>query len=297
MDDIDARLIHALQANGRMPAVELAKVAGVSRAAASQRLERLLLEGSLQIAVLPNRQVDGRQWAAHVLARPSAGAANPVQHLAAHPAVGFLSVASGDFGLVAEIRASDFTTLAAEISAVRENPAIERISASIYFEVRLDRLALNDEMAFVPDQIDRELIALLMHDGRRNYSSLAKALGMSTNAVRNRTLRLIDGKVIHIGALARRRANDHELSLGVGISASGESAPLVTAIESVPQVEFLALSVGTFDIVATVRAASRTEATEAIDAIRSLDSVGSITTWIHLDVVKDLYGPTDSCFS
>lgn len=290
MDEIDARLIKALQENGRLSSVDLAKAARISRAAASQRLDRLLGGGALQIAVLPNRQIDGRPWAAHVLARPTAGAPSPVGELAERAAVGFLSLASGDHGLVTEIRAADFTCLAAEISAVREHPAIERVRASVYFEVRRDQLALNEEMGFLPDEIDRELIALLTRDGRRTYSSLADELGMSTNAVRNRTLRLIEGKVIHIGALPRRRATNNELSLGIGLAVTGPSTNLIGALEAIPQVEFLARAVGTFDVIATLRAASRAEATETIATIRSLRGLGSVTSWVHLDVAKDLYG-------
>ena len=54
IDGIDARIIHLLQKDGRLPNIEIAKKTGVSEATVRNRLKRLIEESFIQIVAVGN---------------------------------------------------------------------------------------------------------------------------------------------------------------------------------------------------------------------------------------------------
>lgn len=54
LDEIDTRIITALCEDGRTPVAELARMAQVSESMARRRLERLIGEGFISVAAIPN---------------------------------------------------------------------------------------------------------------------------------------------------------------------------------------------------------------------------------------------------
>jgi Lrp/AsnC family transcriptional regulator, regulator for asnA, asnC and gidA len=52
------------------------------------------------------------------------------------------------------------------------------------------------------DDVDRTILRLLQDDGRRQYGSIARELGVSDGTVRNRTMQMLDAGVFRIFAVA-----------------------------------------------------------------------------------------------
>ncbi|MDZ4734772.1 MAG: Lrp/AsnC family transcriptional regulator [Rhodospirillaceae bacterium] len=55
---------------------------------------------------------------------------------------------------------------------------------------------------FALDEIDRTILRLLQDDGRRQYGSIARELGVSDGTVRNRIMQMLDAGVFRIFAVA-----------------------------------------------------------------------------------------------
>jgi Lrp/AsnC family leucine-responsive transcriptional regulator len=128
------------------------------------------------------------------------------------------------------------------------------------------------------DETDRELIRLLLEDGRRPYSELAEAVGLSAPAVSDRVDRLEAVGVLErfTVALDRDRLRDG-VRVAVSIEATpGETATVREALAGTDGVEHVfATADGSVFVVATVpdgdvethlAAALETGAVEALDA-------------------------------
>ena len=100
----------------------------------------------------------------------------------------------------------------------------------------------------------------------------------------------IDAGVVQIGV--RQQARHDSLQIGFRVVADGDG-PLAEALIRRPAVEYLATSVGRSSFVGTLRVAGLGAAAVEIDALHRVVGVGAVTTWVHLDVVKELYDTQD----
>lgn len=127
------------------------------------------------------------------------------------------------------------------------------------------------------DETDRELIRLLLEDGRRPYSELAEAVGLSAPAVSDRVDRLREVGVLERFTVALDRDRLQEgVRVAVSIQATpGETATVREALAGTEGVEHVfATADGTLFVVTTVpdgdvethlAAALETGAVEALD--------------------------------
>jgi hypothetical protein len=58
---------------------------------------------------------------------------------------------------------------------------------------------------------------------------------------------------------------------------------------TLPGIEFLARTIGRFDLVATLAADSAATLRNLIDRLRQVDDVVKIESWMHLEVFKEKY--------
>jgi len=132
-------------------------------------------------------------------------------------------------------------------------------------------------------EFDRQLIAALQTNGRTPYSTLASMLGASEAAVQRRTQQLIDlGLFKIVGAVDPLRVG-HGHAVMVALRCEPRSmSDVEDAVAAIPQVRFLSIVSGTYDIVCEVVAADRDEATDillhcltAIPGIRAVN-----TSWV-----------------
>ena len=105
---------------------------------------------------------------------------------------------------------------------------------------------------------------------------LAERVGLSAAGARRRVLRLIDARVVRIGAVVRHHGQDRQSAMGFGIRLVGAHRDVVAALTGMPSVIFLARTLGRFDILATVRAFSAAQLVEVLDAVRALPGVRKV---------------------
>lgn len=289
MDEIDGLLLAALRVDGRARHRELGLAAGISRAAAGARLQRLIGDRVLHVVGAVHPYVLGLQSLAHLAVELDGPARATADRIAALDEAPFVSMTSGPSSLVAELRVRSPEALAATISRVRQLDGVRAVSSNNYTSLTVDVLRPSGLPTSTIDRTDITLLALLQDDGRLPYSELGARTGLSASAARMRVRHLIDGNVVRVGPLLGARAGEREFRLGVGVQFRGEGTATMAALRSQPAMRFLAATTGRFDAIGTLHGASTPELVSALDAMRRMTGVTSVDSWMHLELVKESY--------
>jgi DNA-binding Lrp family transcriptional regulator len=113
LDEIDRRILSELIADGRIPVNELARRAGVSRATAYARFDRLLADGVVTgFRAEVDCSVLGYSITAMILVNVEQGDWSSVREQLVHlPGFEYLAVTSGGFDFVVIVRVHDVASL------------------------------------------------------------------------------------------------------------------------------------------------------------------------------------------
>jgi Lrp/AsnC family transcriptional regulator for asnA, asnC and gidA len=146
------------------------------------------------------------------------------------------------------------------------------------------------ESTVIVDEVSRAIIEQLQEDGRRPYSSIAKAVGLSEAAVRQRVQRLTEAGVMQIVAVTDPASLGFSRSALVGISVDGDIEAVADALEEVPEIDYLVISAGSFDILAELIVTDDAELLDLINGrIRAIAGVRSTETFVYLKLRKQIY--------
>lgn len=289
MDEVDEAIVELLEADGRLTHREIARAIGLSRSTAATRVQRLLSSGQVVIRGAVHPAVLGRGALAHVSVSVHGPAAPVAAELARRDDVPFLSLTGGPHALVAEIRSASARDVDAAVSELRSLPGVSGVDTLIYVEVMRDVISPVGTVRTEVDDTDRALLAALQDDGRASYVDLAAKVGLSAAGARRRVVRLLDARVVRVGAVVRHSGQDRQSALGFGIRLAGGHEDVVAALASMPSVIFVARTLGRFDLLATMRAFSAAQLVGMLDVVRALPDVRGLESWTHLDVVKESY--------
>ena len=142
----------------------------------------------------------------------------------------------------------------------------------------------------VLDDVSKSIIEELQADGRRSYSSIGKTVGLSEAAVRQRVQRLLDAGVMQIVAVTDPLQVGFARAAMIGISVSGNLDAAAEAIEKLPDVQYLVVCAGGFDILAEVVAEDDDHLLRILnDSIRSVPGVTRTETFVYLKLRKQIY--------
>ncbi|MFE6734934.1 Lrp/AsnC family transcriptional regulator [Microbacterium sp. NPDC057650] len=288
-DDLDGRLIHALQKDGRASIQELADLLGTSRDYVSQRLRRLTERDGLRVVAALDPGFAGHHVLVHGMVSVT-GPARPVaEEIARIDDAVFVSMVSGAHPLVFESRHGDDARLHEMLDRVRRIPAVRQVRVTTYAEVLRGFFVADSRTDIDLDELDHRLIAALQHDGRESYRALADAVHLSPSSARSRVRRLIDAGVIRISAIPSGGLSRNRVAVGVGITVSDDAAPVRQYILDSPVIDFAAGSHGSYDFIATIGGSSTAGVLTVLEEIRALPQVGGLESWTHLDVIKEDY--------
>lgn len=289
MDELDEAIVALLEADGRLTHREIARAIGLSRSTAATRVQRLIASGQVVIRGAVHPAVLGRGALAHVSVSVHGPAAPVAAELARRDDVPFLSLTGGPHALVAEIRSASAGDVDAVVSELRSLQGVSGVDTLIYVEVMRDVISPVGTVRTEVDDTDRALLAALQDDGRASYVELAAKVGLSAAGARRRVVRLLDARVVRVGAVVRHSGQDRQSALGFGIRLAGGHQDVVAALAAMPSVIFVARTLGRFDLLATMRAFSAAQLVGVLDAVRALPDVRALESWSHLDVVKESY--------
>jgi Lrp/AsnC family transcriptional regulator for asnA, asnC and gidA len=140
------------------------------------------------------------------------------------------------------------------------------------------------------DELDLEIIKELQEDGRRTYGRIGKAVGLSEAAVRQRVTPMVDTDTIRIVAVTHPDLMGIKVRATIGIHAEGNLTELGDAVAAIPEIDYVVITAGSFDILAEVQCRDDTHLLQVLnDGIRSIPGVTGTETFVYLDLVKQTY--------
>jgi Lrp/AsnC family transcriptional regulator for asnA, asnC and gidA len=142
----------------------------------------------------------------------------------------------------------------------------------------------------VLDEPARAIINHLQQDGRRPYTTIAAAVGMSESAVRQRVKSLIDLGVMRILAVTDPLRLGFNLVAMVAVSVDGDFRAVAEAVADIPEVDYLVLTTGKYDLLAQLVARDNEHLLCILnDRLRAIPGVRTTETFIYLGIEKHTY--------
>jgi len=140
------------------------------------------------------------------------------------------------------------------------------------------------------DDVSKSIIEHLQTDGRRSYASIAKSVGLSEAAVRQRVQRLLDSDVMQIVAVTDPLQMGFTRQAMVGIRAEGELNLVSDRLTEMPEVNYVVTTAGSFDLIIEVVCEDDDELLNLLSRrIRTLPGVVSTETFVYLKLNKQHY--------
>jgi Lrp/AsnC family transcriptional regulator for asnA, asnC and gidA len=140
------------------------------------------------------------------------------------------------------------------------------------------------------DPLSKRIIGQLQQDGRRSYAAIARAVGLSEAATRQRVQRLIDERVVQIATVTDPHAiGFHRIAL-LGIKVEGEIRTVADKLSALEEAEYVVICGGQFDILCELLCRDDEHLLRTIDdSVRTIPGVRSTETFIYLKVAKEIY--------
>jgi Lrp/AsnC family transcriptional regulator, regulator for asnA, asnC and gidA len=140
------------------------------------------------------------------------------------------------------------------------------------------------------DQIDEEIIRQLQRDGRRPYTQLAKAVGLSEAAVRQRVQRLLESGVMQVVAVTDPMQLGMKRQAMVALRVEGDVKSAADELAAIDEVVYVVLTAGSVDLLAEVVVPNDEALLELLnERIRKIPGVVSTETSIYLSLRKQTY--------
>jgi Lrp/AsnC family transcriptional regulator for asnA, asnC and gidA len=140
------------------------------------------------------------------------------------------------------------------------------------------------------DEVSKGIIEQLQEDGRRSYAEIGKAVGLSEAAVRQRVQKLTDAGVMQVVAVTDPMQLGFYRQAMIGLRVTGDTTRVAEALGSIPAVDYVVLTAGSFDILAEVVCESDEDLIELLNhRIRAIDGVASTETFVYLKLQKQFY--------
>jgi Lrp/AsnC family transcriptional regulator, regulator for asnA, asnC and gidA len=140
------------------------------------------------------------------------------------------------------------------------------------------------------DQVSKLIIEQLQEDGRRSYAAIARAVGLSEAATRQRVQRLLDDGVIQIVAVTDAAAvGFHRMAL-LGIKADGDIHALAGKLVALEEAEYVVFTAGQYDLLVELLCEDDEHLLHTIhDTVRTIPGVRSAEAFVYLKVAKETY--------
>ena len=140
------------------------------------------------------------------------------------------------------------------------------------------------------DDVSKAIIEQLQVDGRRSYADIGKAVGLSEAAVRQRVQRLTESGVMQIVAVTDPMQLGFTRQAMIGIRAGGDTRELAERLAEIPELDYVVLTAGSFDLMAEVVCENDEELINLLNSrIRNLPGVHSTETFVYLKLNKQHY--------
>jgi Lrp/AsnC family transcriptional regulator for asnA, asnC and gidA len=140
------------------------------------------------------------------------------------------------------------------------------------------------------DDVAKRIIEELQRDGRRSYAALAKAVGLSEAAVRQRVQRLVDSGVMQVVAVTDPLQVGFSRQAMVGIRAEGDLVGVAEQLTKIDEVDYVVITAGSFDIMIELVCEDDDHLLKVLsEQVRVLPGVRDTETFVYLKLAKQTY--------
>lgn len=138
--------------------------------------------------------------------------------------------------------------------------------------------------------LDRSIIEHLQDDGRRPFTQIAAALGVSEAAIRARTNRLVERGVLQVVGVADPGKLGFQQAL-IGIRCEpGKLLEVADALAGLPDVDYVVVTTGRYDILIEAVAEDNEGLLSFLgERLQRIEGVRDTETFTYLRVVKQTY--------
>lgn len=276
LNDLDRRIVAALQVNGRATWQQIAHAVDASESTVSRRANRLLREGTVRVVGITDPLRCGLGSSVLVRVECTVGAAGSVARaLATRSDVRFLALLTGTYDLVLEVVVSSREHLAGLLlDEVNSVPGITRTTTEnvvrnfktaydwsrILLGEQADQLAAcapsqscNAVEPMTLDPVDMQLVELLGIDGRLGVAELAIQVSVSESAIRRRMERLTSSGALRFGTLVDPRLMGYHCELFLWLTVDlNQLEQVACGLAQRSEVRYLSATVGYSDLTAEV---------------------------------------------
>lgn len=140
------------------------------------------------------------------------------------------------------------------------------------------------------DDISKRIVELLQEDGRRPYAEIAREVGLSEAAARQRVQRMTEAGIIQIVAVTDpMQLGFHRMSM-IGIRVSGDPREIAAELTKIPELAYVVVTLGTFDILVEAVCENDEHLIDLIATrIRTIPGITHSESMLYAGLYKDLY--------
>ena len=301
VDALDQSIIAQLKDDASATNRALAEALGVTEQTIAVRIRRLEDADLLRIVGLIDARAVG--YGLFVIVGIQVAGRSPAQvaaEIAALPCVTGIASCLGGFELMSSLYARDekdlFELLEKRIGAIR---GVEELESFLVLERihhrtdwgtldRLGKVELPRGDVSLLDDLDRQILLHLQEDARTSLREVGRRLARSEGTIRARVRRLEESGLCRIQAVA-------DVSVGPGTSAAwlaikarrGFVRRVAEEIAKLPEVGFVGITLGRFDVIAFVSALGREELSRLMfENVALIPGVQRLEAWESLHVYK-----------
>lgn len=293
-DPLTSQVLSALREDGRASYTHIAQALNVSRRRITQIIDRAIAHREVIFTVSVSPDLLALERFAYTQIRLD-GPISPVRDaLIAMPETSFVADISGEAAIDAEIRVGADPHLQQTLNQIRCFPGVRDLQTHVYesIEVNLYSPLRTGRAGFHLDAVDRAIVRHLQTDGRASFLDLGTSAGISPSGARLRLGRLVAHNAVKVVGIPLRSENPELPTLGVGIRIRGALDAALAHVRTLNP-EFLALTLGEYDLIATLSADSIEGLLALADRLRTGAEIADVRTWTNLRTVKEEYGRGD----
>jgi DNA-binding Lrp family transcriptional regulator len=236
LDELDRRIIAALQSDGRASWTEIAELSNSSVATVARRGQQLLRDGVVRVAAVPGTNHAGATdlFVLRITCAPGTQM-DVLAELVRYTDLRFLSLVTGPYDILAELNLRREESLQARIvERILAIDGVQRCDTDLtlhVYKVSHDwsRQLLSDappEQVVEAhqcdpshfDAVDRQIIELMRDDGRSSFRTVAAEVGLNESTVRRRFETLLNRGCILVTTLVPAPALGFESEIILNIT-------------------------------------------------------------------------------
>jgi Lrp/AsnC family transcriptional regulator for asnA, asnC and gidA len=140
------------------------------------------------------------------------------------------------------------------------------------------------------DDVGKRLIEELQQDGRRSYAALAKTVGLSEAAVRQRVQRMVESGLMQVVAVTDPLQVGFRRQAMIGLRVEGDLVRVADELAKIDEVDYVVVTAGSFDILLELVCEDDDHLLRVLsERIRALPGVRDTETFVYLKLAKQTY--------